>query len=149
MSPNPLVVPRLAMNTGCAKILQAQHVEVTGIMPQGPMGVLMRLAAPRRGLIGSLIATQSNYPFDKDPLTEWLHASIAWNDVMPTYGDLQMLHRAVFGRRRYAYEVFAPESAHIDGSVRDGLPAHEYARHLWGKVSGEPALPDFGKFGHI
>lgn len=149
MNPTPAVVPNLAMNTGCAKILEAQHVEVVGISPMGPMGVLMRLVAHRRNLKGSLIATQSNYPFDKDPDVEWLHASLAWNDVMPTYGDLQMLHRAVFGRRRYAYQVFAPEAKHIDGSVRDGLPAHEYALHLFGRVDGKPALPEFGMFGHI
>lgn len=146
---NVSVVPSLAMNTGCTKILREAGVEVAGIKQQGPMGVLMALRHPGRGLHGSLIATQSNYPWAADPLTEWLHASLAWAQEMPSYEDLQLLHRAVFGRRRYAYQVFAPAQQHIDGSVRDGLPAHEHALHLWGEVSGRAVLPEFGQFGHI
>ena len=144
-----MVVPSLAMNTGCVKILEQAHIEVIGVRRQGPMGVLMALANHTLEVRGSLIATQSNHPYAADPDVEWLHASLAWQTQMPSYEDLQLLHRAVFGRRRYAYQVFAPAEKHIDGSTRDGLPAHEFALHLFGRVDGKPVLPEFGMFGHI
>lgn len=66
--------------------------------------------------------------------TEWIHASIAWRDSMPTYDDLTLLHRAVFGDS-WAYQVFAPAIDHIN--------IHEHALHLWGRLDGKPVLPDF------
>jgi hypothetical protein len=137
------------MNTGCVKILTAAGVEVAGVAPLGPMGVVLTVRHHARALTGSLIATQTNHPQAADPLAEWLHASLAWEAEMPSYADLVLLHRAVFGRKRYAYQVFAPQHKHINGSVRDGLPAHEHALHLWGKVNGTPVLPEFGWLGHI
>jgi hypothetical protein len=71
---------------------------------------------------------------------DYIHASIAGRDVMPTYYDLTMLHKAVFGGR-YAYQVFAPKSDHVN--------IHGYALHLWGRADGTRMLPDFGKFGSI
>ncbi len=71
----------------------------------------------------------------------WIHASISHRDRMPDYDDLALLHRAVFGPDRWAYQVFAPESDHIS--------IHAYVLHLWGRVDGAPQLPDFGRFGTI
>lgn len=94
----------------------------------GPQGFSADIA--RGGDHGSLIVTQSDYP---DEPVEWLHASIAWADRLPTYDELGLVHRAIFGRKRYAYQVFAPESAHVN--------IHPNALHLWGRVDGRPALP--------
>lgn len=65
---------------------------------------------------------------------EWVHASIARPREMPTYGDLKMLHLAVFGTA-WAYQVFAPPTDHVN--------IHEYALHLFGRLDGKAALPDF------
>ena len=73
--------------------------------------------------------------------TTWLHASLALTDRSPTYDELVILHRAVFGRRRWAYQIFAPEAAHVN--------LHAYALHLWGRVDGKPAMPNFGASGSI
>jgi hypothetical protein len=71
---------------------------------------------------------------------EWVHASIAWADHTPTYDDLKLLHAVVFPG--WAYQVFPPLSHHVN--------IHEYALHLWGRLDGRPALPDFaGGFGSI
>lgn len=80
-------------------------------------------------LHGSVIVT--NAPHGEH---EWVHASIAWPDHMPTYDDLKQLHRAVFGDG-WAYQVFAPPSDHVN--------IHAYALHLFGRLDGAPALPDF------
>lgn len=65
---------------------------------------------------------------------EWVHASIAHPDRMPSYDDLKLLHAAVFGDG-WAYQVFAPPSDHVN--------IHQHALHLWGRLDGKPALPDF------
>lgn len=65
---------------------------------------------------------------------EWVHASIAWRQHMPTYDDLKLLHAAVFPTG-WAYQVFTPPSEHVN--------IHEYALHLWGRLDGERGLPDF------
>lgn len=65
---------------------------------------------------------------------EWVHASIAHEHTMPLYEELKMLHAAVFGDG-WAYQVFAPPSDHVN--------IHEFALHLWGRLDGKPALPDF------
>jgi hypothetical protein len=70
-------------------------------------------------------------PKDED---EWIHASIAYADHMPTYSDLKFLHAAVFGDG-WAYQVFSPPSDHVN--------IHEFVLHLWGRLDGQPALPDF------
>lgn len=70
----------------------------------------------------------------------WRHASMARKDRVPSYEDLCLLHRAAFGDG-YAYQVFAPPSAHIN--------IHSYALHLWGSPDGSRALPNFGAFGTI
>lgn len=70
-------------------------------------------------------------PHDGD---EWIHASLAWARRMPDYADLKLLHAAVFADG-WAYQVFAPPSDHVN--------IHQFALHLWGKLDGSPALPDF------
>ena len=65
---------------------------------------------------------------------DWIHASIAHADRMPTYAELKMLHAAVFGDR-WAYQVFSPPTDHVN--------IHNFALHLWGRHDGKPALPDF------
>jgi len=69
-----------------------------------------------------------------DDGNDWVHASIASTDQLPTYADLKLLHHAVFGDG-WAYQVFAPPDDHVN--------IHEYALHIFGRLDGKPALPDF------
>lgn len=78
---------------------------------------------------GSVLVTCADHAGD-----DWVHASIAWGDHMPTYADLKLLHDAVF-EGGWAYQVFAPPSDHVN--------IHEHALHLFGRLDGKPALPDF------
>lgn len=74
---------------------------------------------------------------------EWLHASISlrWGQGVPSYADMQQLHRAVWGEGGWSYEVHAPASDHVN--------IHPRALHLWGRLDGQPALPDFAPGGSI
>jgi len=65
---------------------------------------------------------------------DWIHASIAHADRMPTYDELKHLHQAVFDGG-WAYQVFAPSADHVN--------IHSYALHLFGRLDGAAALPDF------
>jgi len=65
---------------------------------------------------------------------DWVHASIARTTAMPSYADLKLLHHAVFGDG-YAYQVFAPADRHVN--------IHNFALHLFGRLDGAAALPDF------
>jgi hypothetical protein len=76
-------------------------------------------------------------PYDD---AEWIHASMSRAGRVPDYDDLVLMHRAVFGDG-WAYQVFAPPSAHIN--------LHEHCLHLWGRLDGQPVLPDFGAAGTI
>jgi hypothetical protein len=78
----------------------------------------------------SIVVTCATHPDG----TAWVHASISHRDRMPDYADLRRLHRAVFGDG-WAYQVFAPPSEHVN--------IHEHALHLFGRLDGRPALPDF------
>lgn len=74
----------------------------------------------------------------------WVHASISHPAATPTYDELLMLHRAVFGHR-FSYQVFAPPARHVN--------IHPHVLHLWGR-DGDPetaglAMPDFGRWGVI
>lgn len=66
---------------------------------------------------------------------EWLHASIAGAGELPSYEQLYLLHRAVYGTQGWSYQVFAPRREHIS--------IHDYALHLWGRLDGSGALPNF------
>jgi hypothetical protein len=80
----------------------------------------------------SIIATCS--PLDGD---EWVHASIARHDRMPSYEDLKRLHAGVFIHGQgFAYQVFLRGEQHVN--------IHEHALHLWGRLDGKPMLPQFG-----
>jgi hypothetical protein len=72
---------------------------------------------------GSVIVNQ-----DERDGAEWIHASIAWTDRMPTYEELVMLKAGVFGDRREAYQVFPPASRHVN--------IHAHALHLGGGRTG-------------
>lgn len=93
--------------------------------PFGPDGWMFRHKQEH----GQIIVT--NAPLDG---VEWVHASIAFADRMPTYEEIRNMHWAVFFKG-WAYEVHAPFSDHVN--------IHEYARHLWGRLDGQPVLPDF------
>jgi hypothetical protein len=73
--------------------------------------------------------------------SDWLHASISRPDRLPSYDDLCMLHRAVWGDTGWAYQVFAPPDAHVN--------IHPRALHLWGLPDGAPVMPNFGARGTI
>ena len=95
--------------------------------PMGPDG----WAYTHLGGATSVIVTSCPHG---DPVTDWIHASIAHTDRMPDYDDLKALHRAVFGDG-WAYQVFAPPADHVN--------IHQYALHLFGRLDGLPVLPDF------
>jgi hypothetical protein len=86
---------------------------------------------------GSVIVTCSDL---HDDTRQWVHASISRRDRMPTYDEVQLLHRAVWPNG-YAYQVFAPPAEHIN--------IHAHALHLWGLPDGVRLLPDFGWAGTI
>lgn len=67
---------------------------------------------------------------------EYIHASMTAPEDTPTYCDLVTLHKAVWGTEGYAYQMFVPQSSHIN--------IHPRALHLWGRSDGAPLLPDFG-----
>jgi hypothetical protein len=113
-----------------AKRLAVASVIVGDVQPFGPCGILARTLRASDRITGSVIVTQA----DHDGV-DWLHASIAWQDRDPNYAELAALHAGVFGRRRWAYQVFAPTTEHVN--------IHEHALHLFGRVDGAPALPDF------
>lgn len=94
-------------------------------VPFGPDGWMFRHIDGE----GSVILTCALYDG-----ADWVHASIAWRDRTPTYADLKHLHAAAFGDG-WAYQVFTPPSDHVN--------IHEHTLHLFGRLDGEPALPDF------
>jgi hypothetical protein len=102
------------------------HREWDAPAPYGPDGWTFA----HRAMPGSIIVSCA----PAEDGQEWVHASIAWQYRMPTYDDLKLLHRAVFGDG-WAYQVFAPGSEHVN--------IHQYALHLFGRLDGRPALPDF------
>ena len=89
----------------------------------------------------SIIITHGTFKDPNGVTGDWIHASIARRDSMPTYEDLVALHFAVWGDKGWAYQVFAPQTEHVN--------IHPYALHLWGKPDGAPILPNFGAFGTI
>lgn len=101
----------------------------------GPDGWHFLLAEPAR----SVIVSCADHDDFGDP-AEWVHASVAGLQELPTYEELERLHAAVFGHG-YAYQVFAPPAQHVN--------IHPFALHLWGRLDGKPALPEFGAEGSI
>lgn len=76
-----------------------------------------------------------------DDNVEWIHASMARRDHVPSYDDLTRLHRAALPDNGWAYQVFAPPEQHIN--------IHAHALHLWGRADGQAAMVDFGFLGTI
>lgn len=72
---------------------------------------------------------------------EWWHASISHTTWMPSYDELVLLHKAVWGTTGWAYQVFAPSTDHVN--------IHSFALHLWGRPDGSAILPNFGIDGTI
>lgn len=101
----------------------------------GPDGWLFQSQTPEAGRCSVIVSADRH-----DDGLVWIHASISRELLMPSYDDLQLLHRAVFGDG-YAYQVFAPPTSHVN--------IHEHALHLWGRADGRPELPEFGRFGTI
>jgi hypothetical protein len=81
---------------------------------------------------GSVIVSCAPAPDDG---VEWVHASMTREGRVPSYEDLCLLHRAVFGPGGWSYQVFAPEVEHVN--------IHPHALHLWGRRDGQPAMRNF------
>lgn len=71
---------------------------------------------------------------------DWIHASMSRSGTVPIYDEVKHLHRAVF-RDGWAYQVFAPPDEHVND--------HEFCLHLWGRLDGTPALPNFAAMGSV
>jgi hypothetical protein len=99
--------------------------------------VAVRLVDQHRGYLGSVIVSQC----EMDAGAEWIHASFAWLNHVPSYADLVVLKAGVFGDRREAYQVFPPAARHVN--------IHPNALHLWGRADGGRVLPDFDQWGTI
>ncbi len=65
----------------------------------------------------------------------WIHASCSFQDRMPSYADLVWLKDTVFGDSRSAYMVLPKRESHVN--------IHPYCLHLYGRLDGTDALPDF------
>ena len=118
-----------AINDGWQNVLLNHGILTEASEPFGPMGLQCKIIASGNHLsTGSIIVTQAEWA-----AAEWLHASIAFRDRDPTYLELAALHRAVFGRKRFSYQAFAPEAEHVN--------IHEHALHLWGTVDGARLTP--------
>jgi hypothetical protein len=83
-----------------------------------------------------------SYDPDSEPGVEWIHASMSYelSYRYPSYMDLKTMHRAVFGDG-HSYQVFVPPDEHINITSN--------VLHLWGRLDGKSALPNFGWQGTI
>lgn len=123
----------MSTNLDALAIRSALGRKVWGVpVPFGDDGWLLRRLDDSQSIIVTVA------PWDG---VEWVHASIAGAETLPTYEDLRALHAAIWQGNGYAYQVFAPDVAHIN--------IHEHALHLWGRLDGKGVLPDFGAFGTI
>lgn len=82
-----------------------------------------------------IIVSIDNY---SDPDTPWIHASVSYDQSwrIPSYSDMKQMHAAVFGDG-HAYQCFVPPSEHINITAN--------VLHLFGRLDGKPALPNFGR----
>lgn len=104
-------------------------------VPYGANGWALRRADGRASIIVSVDVAPA-----ADDGVLWVHASMTSADSTPGYEELTRLHQAVF-RGGWAYQVFAPPQHHVN--------LHAHALHLWGRLDGQPALPNFGALGTI
>ena len=129
--------PDLAVSVRrCQKVWRENGYQTGYWIWHGAAGFKFRLTRAPRPTNGSVIVSQAEHDGD-----EWVHASIAWVDLTPTYKQLKILHESVFGPTRTAYQVFAAASDHVN--------IHEHALHLWGRADGVAVLPNFGALGSI
>jgi hypothetical protein len=70
----------------------------------------------------------------------WLHLSASRKSKVPSYEDLCALKRSFFGAEAMAYQLFPPQSEHVND--------HPFVLHLWACLDGRPT-PDFRKGGTI
>lgn len=80
---------------------------------------------------GGLRVIASGGRFDGE---RWLHVSVSRASGLPSYADLVQVKRTFIGDERYAYQVFAPVSTHVN--IAEVL-------HLWASVDRPRPLPDF------
>lgn len=101
--------------------------------PYGDDGwILDNVAADQRVIVS----------FHPESGQDWFHASMSnRHEGLPTYADMALLHRAVWGDTGWSYEIHAPVDSHVN--------IHPRALHLWGLVDGSPVLPNFGAAGSI
>lgn len=92
----------------------------------------------RSGL--QVLFTVQRYDDGKGNWDIWLHASVtgrrgkdAW--YLPSWDDLKRVKNDFIGEDRWAYQVLP--------SAKDYVNQHAYVLHLYSKLEGEPALPDF------
>lgn len=105
-------------------------------VPFGPDGFRIDRKDARR----RIIVSASPAPDQPDGSADWIHASISGGGEMPSYDDLQQMHRAVWPDG-WAYQMFAPPAAHVN--------IHPNALHLWGRADGSIVMPNFGMYGTI
>lgn len=70
----------------------------------------------------------------KEDDSRWAHISVARQNRIPSYKDLAEVKDLFVGPDRYALQVFAPASEHVN--------LHPYCLHLWVPMDRYP-LPNF------
>lgn len=71
---------------------------------------------------------------------EWMHVSCSRPDRNPSWEDCVAVKRLFIGDERYAYQVIPPGRDHYNL----GKPGRgNHVLHLWARVDGASALPDF------
>jgi hypothetical protein len=129
---------KLAMNMDQFNTVAQKRWLYLSAFEWGTDGFAIGIANRKTRALGSIIVSHAMY--DE---SDWLHASISYKIAVPEYYDLVWLHRAVFGRKRWAFQVFTPEG-------KDHVNYHPNALHLWGRADGKNALPQFSLVeGHI
>ena len=75
----------------------------------------------------------------------WLHVSVSNPGRLPTYAELVEIKNGLIGRGRMAYQIFAPDTEHVN--------FHSRCLHLWSCLDGDgpggAVTPDFRKGGSV
>jgi hypothetical protein len=87
---------------------------------------------------GSLQVIYSVSRYDDGEI--WVHASVCGRTprggfYLPSFDELKRVKRDFIGEDRWAYQVFP--------SAKDYVNENPYVLHLYARMGGEPALPDF------
>lgn len=83
-----------------------------------------------------VICSTADFPDGRD----WLHVSVSRVDRLPTYQELKIVKNIFIGADKFAYQVFASDSEHVN--------IHEFCLHLWCPLTGDLPLPDFTRGGN-